>query len=160
MEAIFQDAVSKGLRNFVFAGAADLDVDSNEERFLFLKKICAKNKVPFSDFKIFWRDSSPDSAAKACADFFKGKKAEKTALVTVNDPSALRILPGAPKGVKIYSVDGSEAALKAGIISYYQPVEAMAEKSVELIQAQNTLGPAWEPQNVRIKGWLKFPDSE
>jgi DNA-binding LacI/PurR family transcriptional regulator len=158
--AIFRDAYGKGVKKFVFAGAAGLDVDSNDERRAALQNLCAAASVRFDEFFVPWRDAGAGETAGICHDFFKERESAGTALMAVNDPVALRIKPHLPSGMKIYSVDGSPEALKAGIISYGQPVEKMAETAVELIQRQNSSGAAWKQRIVRVKGVLKTPNIE
>ena len=75
--------------------------------------------------------------------------------MAVNDPAALRCTE---LGLPIFSIDGSPEAVKAGIISYRQPMIEMAECCFSALNDQRQLGQKWHAREFRIQSGKPFQD--
>lgn len=155
MRTIFEDAKKKGLKNFIYAGASGLDVDSNEERFNSFIDECKKAGFEYSKFAVPWQINSKSKRNRICGEFFRKHKVRKTtALVCVNDIVALSILDACPQNIAIYSIDGSPEAVNSGIISYFQPIRKMAVAAVKALARQQKAGKEWKAKKFLFKGKL------
>ena len=78
----------------------------------------------------------------------------KTAMVCVNDVVALNALPALPENSVIYSIDGKKEAVARGVISYFQPMNLMAECCLNALKQQCAKGEKWQAEEFLFEGEL------
>lgn len=155
LKVMFEDATKNGVKNFIYADAAGLNVDSNAERLKQFERECRKAGVECSSFGIPWPLDDGAEAMNICSNFFaKYKASGRTALFCVNDIMALAIFRSCPANIDIYSINGSAKAVAAGIKSYFQPVREMAAAAVGALEYQQKAGEKWKARKICFKGKL------
>ncbi len=137
MEQLFRAAYADGLERALFIGRRDLEADAVNQRRRTLEECCRSHGIAFVTLDLP-RFIDEAAAAEALHVVSRG-----TSLFTVNDETALQLAPFLPPEQKVYSIDGTRAALRAGITSCSQPLEEMAQAVLESLERQRRLGPRW-----------------
>jgi len=149
IQMIIDDAEEKLCDDYIFIDYSEIHFDSNRERREAFFEICYKSKLNCRELKIPYKID----IEQLLKTLLEGKTDEKTAIVCVNDSVALKIADFAKKQ-KIYSIDGRNAAVSRGIISYSQPIAAMAKATVSALISQQKKGGLWKASSQRFKGKL------
>jgi len=154
MSAIMAHATAHGAARALLVTHAGLNADSDHQREDAFAAACARHNLPPRSVSVVWgQDTAQQVAANAGAWFAGGPG---LAVVGVNDDIAAHVKRAAP-GRPVYGIDGLPHALAAGVVSYRQPMAAMAERAVELLFAQQRLASSWRPTQVRLRGKLVEP---
>ena len=154
INTLFSEAVAAGCRNFVFGGAGNLQFDSNQDRRkVFMEECRRRGFVPetmeFPADAVLFEEEKQHLQEKLLS------RNSLTALICVNDTIALQAAKLIPENYRIFSIDGTPEALRKGIISYAQPMSAMAEKCLDLLKRQQKLGKDWTAGEYYLKGELQ-----
>lgn len=155
---IFAEARRCGCDNFVYADTFGLDVDSNRQRKDAFRNECQQINQTGAEFQVPWQWDSEDEVTAVCEKFFTDYPHKKNiALVCVNDVIAKVLCQVVSEYVKVFSIDGSPDALQMGITTYSQPIDSMAEESVNALIRQASKGDKWHSKDYLHKGVLLFP---
>ncbi len=139
-------AIREGYRKFVVVDFYDILLDSILERSNAMLKVCSQHHCPYVRFSI--RYNNPDES-----DWVELPPIDdETAILTVNDVAAVSLVKARPELAKrIFSIDGSDVARKAGVYSYHQPISQMALATVEALKNQQRLGSRWKARQYRFR---------
>ncbi len=152
------DALENNVDNLIYVDISDVIIDSNiERRQNFIREASGKG-CRHAILSIPYNPKDKFEPLNLCHDFLaKESYMSSSAIICTNDKIALSILGACPRDMPVYSIDGSQSALQAGIISYRQPVREMAAAAVNSLQKQQIKGDKWKAKNIRLKGELLKP---
>jgi DNA-binding LacI/PurR family transcriptional regulator len=142
MDALFVQAEADGLVDPLFVGHSDLEADSDRAREEAFRRSCSARGLPP---RVLLLEQHVPSAALLAPEI-----RPQTSVFCVNDAMAMALQPGLPAKTRLYGIDG----LAETICSYQQPLQAMADAVVELLQRQQSLGDAWTAQHRIFTGHL------
>ena len=134
-------------RRIVGIDIGGLQIDSSIERREELERECARYALPI-DWRILPWCSTAQDRNILCRDLHDGD-----AVFAVNDTMALRVRRCLPD-IRIISVDGTPEAADAGIVSYHQPIDRLAETVVAALLRQRQDGVNWKAGTFRVRGGL------
>ena len=134
-------------RRIVGIDIGGLEIDSSIERRAEVDRECAKYGLPVEWRMLPWGSAEHDKSI-LCREFGDGD-----VVFAVNDTIALRARRCLPD-IRIISVDGTPEAHNAGIVSYHQPIDRLAETVVAALLRQRQDGVNWKAGTYRVRGGL------
>lgn len=132
-------------RRIVGIDIGELEIDSSIERRNEMTGECRKAGIELEWRKLSWRSDEHD-AELLTRDIRPGD-----AIFTLNDELALRVRRVLPD-IGIVSIDGTPEAHAAGIVSYHQPIDRLAETVVAALLRQRQEGVNWKAAAYRVRG--------
>ncbi|OGV53925.1 MAG: hypothetical protein A2017_21000 [Lentisphaerae bacterium GWF2_44_16] len=148
IRVLFEKALSYSREQIIFIDIKGLSVDSNDERKAEFFALCEEHNIQPELMHIgYLSKPSLQFAMRLLA-------LEKAAIICVNDSVAMAIKNYVKGPSKVYSIDGTQEAVQAGILSYAQPMKEMAAAAVECLKKQQKLGEKWRASEFRFKGEL------
>lgn len=150
--SIMDWALGMGRRSFVFVAHADSPGETSRLRQTAFEMYCRRRRLDYRVVAVPW-DGDVDAVLREYRTEWFGKSGNP-AVICVNDEVALKVRSLLAGDVPVCGIDGLPQAAEAGIVSYAQPIEEMAETALDLIRRQQKLGSAWTPRQVRCRGAL------
>ena len=131
--ALMEKVSESGAKNVFFFDHEKLNIDTTHERHDCCQRECARRKIRFFD-------SIPESFPP------------KSAIVANNGVAALEAVE---YGLPVFNIDEIEP-VRAGIVSYRQPMRELAKKCFFSLQRQRKLGAKWKATEYRLKNDTPF----
>ncbi len=155
LRTLVGDAASRGVRNLVFGDIPNAGFDSNLERRNAFVRECESRSLDYSFFNFPRNGVTEPGFLRGCCSFFENVlRSGPAALVCVNDSVAMTAAGCVPPSCLIYSIDGTEQALARGIVSYSQPMRAMARACMDSLSEQRRKGKHWKASRSLFRGEL------
>ena len=146
--ALLDEAGRSAVTEVIFCGSGDDRFCTNQERREVFVRECERRHWKYSFFEL------PEDGAPAAETLrsVSRRLTPSAALICVNDAVALRMRDLTPGSCRLYSIDGTEAAVSRGISSYRQPMAEMAKACLDALGRQQRLGEKWKAGEYRFKG--------
>jgi DNA-binding LacI/PurR family transcriptional regulator len=141
-----------GCKAFAFLGYEKSCADSESERLDALMNLCEAGGIPYACHAIS-RNGDMDAGLRQARGEGLGSDA-RTGIVCAHDALAVRARAVLGAAARLYSIDGTPAAVAAGVTTVEQPLARMAAKALSLLREQRTGGAAWRAREFRFKGKL------
>jgi DNA-binding LacI/PurR family transcriptional regulator len=154
LQCLIAQAIKMKLQHLLFINIKELKVDSNRERQEYFIKNCHLKTLAYSLYELPWNKKDLRLMAAQVKSIASAQAGKAYGVVAVNDPVACQIQPFFPKGTPFYSIDGTPEAVTAGINTYSQPIQKMAEAAVRALEQQCRQGSKWQARQYRFKGGL------
>lgn len=155
---LIERGLKDGCKRFDFVGYEKSCADSEARRFEAFRSLCAEKGIPNAVYTVARNGQLNEGLRQACGQGLGA--GQRTGIVCVHDSVALcvRGILGAP--ARLYSIDGTPAAVAAGIATVEQPLTRMATKALHLLWEQQTRGAEWHAREFQFKGNLIAPERE
>lgn len=151
---LMEQGLEDGCERFDFVGYGNSHADSELERLETFRSLCSERGVRYVCHEVPYGRGTEKSLRKAQ---MKGLGAgQRPGIVCVHDALALQVRSVLGEAPRLYSIDGTPAAVAAGITTVEQPLAQMAQVALQMLKEQQTKGPDWRAREVRIDGRLRL----
>lgn len=149
---LIQRGLKDGCEGFDFVGYEKSCADSEAKRLEAFRSLCAEKGIRHACYSIARNGEMDEGLREVCS---RGLGSERnTGIVCVHDSIALRTRAVLGSSARLYSIDGTPAAVAAGIATVEQPLARMATKALRLLWEQRAKGAEWRAREIQFKGRL------
>lgn len=155
IEQLLAHAHAHGARQFLFLSHSELNADSDREREEYFTASCVARGWPHRIERVPWRGDSYSLVAENIEAW--APRQFKTAILCVNDDLALEVCKARQSNSLVYGIDGLPEALRAGVVTYRQPMAKMARQVIKFLFDQQLRAHDWQARRAHFKGDLLDP---
>jgi DNA-binding LacI/PurR family transcriptional regulator len=154
IRSLIEQGLKDGCESFDFVGYGNSHADSELERLDAFRSLCSERGVRYVCHEVPYGRGTEKSLRKAQMEGLGA--GQRPGVVCVHDALALQVRSVLGETPRLYSIDGTPAAVAAGITTVEQPLAQMAKVALQMLKEQQTKGADWRAREVRIDGRLRL----